>query len=287
MLLQFVINGLITGLLYSLLAIGFALVYNTTHIFHIAAAGIYVFAAYMFWWASGIMPIIPAFIVSVFLTCLISEIVDWLVYQPLVRRGAGRNSLLIASIGMMIVLSNAVAMLFGNMSKVIDHPFPTTYAFLGVSVSSDQIIQTSISIIAIVAFLVFIRKSRLGINLLAYGDNAVLFSSLGQNEHSVRVIVFCLSGCFISLASNLTVLEVGMTPSMGMAILVNALVAMIIGGTGKYYTCLLGGILLGLTQSCIMIFASSTWQMAISFVLLLVFLFLRPQGIAGIKPREV
>ena len=49
MLLQFIINGLITGLLYSLLAIGFALVYNTTKVFHIAAAGIYVFAAYMFW----------------------------------------------------------------------------------------------------------------------------------------------------------------------------------------------------------------------------------------------
>ena len=49
MLWQFIINGLITGILYSLLAIGFALVYNTTRIFHIAAAGIYVFAAYMFW----------------------------------------------------------------------------------------------------------------------------------------------------------------------------------------------------------------------------------------------
>lgn len=50
MLLQFVINGLITGLLYSLLAIGVALVYNTTHIFYIAAAGIYVFTAYILWW---------------------------------------------------------------------------------------------------------------------------------------------------------------------------------------------------------------------------------------------
>lgn len=287
MLLQFIINGLITGLLYSLLAIGFALVYNTTHIFHIAAAGIYVFAAYMFWWTSGFMPIVPAFLVSIFLTCLISEITDWLVYQPLVRKGAGRNSLLISSIGVMIVLCNTIAMLFGNMSKVIEHPFPATYELLGVSISSDQLAQAIIAIITIVSFLVFISKSRLGINLRAYGDNAVLFSSLGQNERVVRIIVFCLSGCFISLASNLTVLEVGMTPSMGMTVLINALVAMIIGGTGKYYTCLLGGILLGLTQSCIMIFASSTWQMAISFVLLLVFLFVRPQGIAGIKPREV
>ena len=96
-----------------------------------------------------------------------------------------------------------------------------------------------------------------------------------------------MSGLFIALASNLTVLEVGMVPSMGMSALVNAMVAMIIGGTGRYNTCLLGGLLLGLIQSCVMIFASSTWQMAISFVLLLLFLFLRPQGLGGIKPRTV
>lgn len=288
MLLQFIINGIITGLLYSLLAIGFALVYNTTHIFHIAAAGIYVFAAYMFWWASGFLPIFPAFVISVALTCFISLLTDIIVYQPLLRKGSRRNNLLIASIGVMIVLSNTIAMLFGNMAKNIEHPFPSTFGFLGrVSLSSDQLIQAFVAVVAIVLFLLFVHKTRWGVNLLAYGDNAILFSTLGLNERQIRVLVFCLSGVFIALASNLTVLEVGMAPSMGMPVLVNALVAMIIGGMGKYYTCLLGGLLLGLTQSCVMIFASSTWQMAIAFLLLMLFLFIRPQGIAGIKLREV
>lgn len=287
MLLQFIINGLITGLLYSLLAIGFALVYNTTHIFHIAAAGIYVFAAYMFWWVNGFLPVVPAFIVSIFLTCLLSLLVDWLVYRPISAKGASRNSLLIASIGVMIILANSVAMLFGNMSKTIDHEFPKTYEFLSISISSFQITQVVVSCISISVFLILLRKSFWGIKLRAFGDDSVLYSAIGLNDKRIRILIFSLSGVFIALASDLTVLEVGMVPSMGMAALVNAMVAMIIGGTGRYFTCLLGGLLLGLVQSSTMIFASSTWQMAISFIILLIFLFLRPQGIAGIKQRAI
>lgn len=78
-----------------------------------------------------------------------------------------------------------------------------------------------------------------------------------------------------------------MLPSIGMPALINAMVAMIIGGMGRYHTCLIGGLLLGLLQSVIMIFTSSTWQLAISFAILLIFLFIRPQGIAGVKTRTV
>ena len=88
MLGQFIINGLITGILYSLLAIGFALVYNTTKIFHIAAAGIYVFAAYMFWLfvAKAELSIIPASLVAIVLTMLLSLLSELLIYRPLKKR---------------------------------------------------------------------------------------------------------------------------------------------------------------------------------------------------------
>lgn len=90
MIWQFIINGLITGILYSLLAIGFALVYNTTKIFHIAAAGIYVFAAYMFWFfvAKAGLPIILASLVAIALTMLLSLLSELLVYRPLKSKKA-------------------------------------------------------------------------------------------------------------------------------------------------------------------------------------------------------
>ena len=107
MLLQFVINGLITGLLYSLLAIGFALVYNTTHIFHIAAAGIYVFAAYMFWWLAAKLglPLVLGAFLAILLTMGLSLLSEVIVYRPLRGKKSSLSVIMIASIGLMTVMS--------------------------------------------------------------------------------------------------------------------------------------------------------------------------------------
>ncbi len=287
MIWQFIVNGLITGLLYSLLAIGFALVYNTTHIFHIAAAGIYVFAAYMFWWASQALSIVPSFFVSIVLTVILSVLLDFSIYTPLQKKGTPRNRILIASIGVMIVLVNGISLVFGNSPKSMVKSFPEPVSIGSVAITTLQLAQVIVAIVSVLVLLVFLYKSHRGISIRAYGDDRELYCILGKKEPTIRLFVFALSGLFISLASNLTVLEVGMQTSMGMMALVNALVAMIIGGIGKYYTCLLGGLTLGIVQSLVMSFSDSQWQMAVSFIILLVFLFIRPQGIAGIKPREV
>ena len=78
-----------------------------------------------------------------------------------------------------------------------------------------------------------------------------------------------------------------MDVNMGMNVLITAIVAMIIGGTGKIDACILGGLLLGLLQSLVLLHFSSNWQNAITFFLLLLFLFLRPQGLVGYKQRTV
>ena len=74
---------------------------------------------------------------------------------------------------------------------------------------------------------------------------------------------------------------------MGMNVLINAMVAMIIGGVGRFNACILGGLLLGILQSLVVYQFASNWQNAITFLVLLLFLFLRPQGIVGYKQRTV
>jgi branched-subunit amino acid ABC-type transport system permease component len=74
---------------------------------------------------------------------------------------------------------------------------------------------------------------------------------------------------------------------MGMNVLINAMVAMIIGGIGRFGTCVMGGMILGILQSLVVYQYASNWQNAITFLILLGFLFLRPQGIAGYKQRTV
>lgn len=289
MLLQFVINGLITGLLYSLLAIGFALVYNTTHIFHIAAAGIYVFAAYMFWWL-GVkvgLPLMFAAALAILLTMGLSFLSEAVVYRPLRNKKSSLSVIMIASIGLMTVIVNLIAMVFGNETKVVDNAIHRTFQWGNVIITTPQFYQIVVAAVSIVAFLVLLDSTRFGLKIRALSADETLFETLGYDKRRTFSIIFLVSGLFIGLASCLTVYDVGMDPNMGMTVLVNAMVAMIIGGTGRFGTCVLGGLLLGVLQSLTVFWFASNWQNAITFALLLGFLFLRPQGIAGYKQRVV
>lgn len=287
MLLQFIINGLITGLLYSLLAIGFALVYNTTHIFHIAAAGIYVFAAYMFWWMDSFMPLWIAAIVATLFSMGLSYLIDWIVYRPLKRKKSSNNIALVASIGIMTVIVNLLTLCFGNQTKSLSTSFSKVFDLGAFSISQPQMIQFICASFILVAFVFYFTRSQMGLRLKAISEDEALFSSMGYDGMRIRTFALVLSGLFIAAASCLNAIEVGMDVNMGMNVLITAIVAMIIGGTGKTNACILGGLTLGLLQSLVLIHFSTSWQSAITFIVLLLFLFIRPQGIAGYKQRTV
>lgn len=289
MLWQFIINGLITGVLYSLLAIGFALVYNTTKIFHIAAAGIYVFAAYMFWFfvANVGLSIILAALVSIMLTMLLSLLSELCVYRPLKNKKASLNVAMIASIGAMTVIVNTIAMFFGNETKVVENSILQPLTLGDIIITTPQKYQGMIGVITIIIFMIILKWTNWGLRLRALSADEVLFETLGYNTNRTRIMVFLASGIFIAIASCLTVYDVGLDPNMGMSVLISAIVAMIIGGVGKFSTCVLGGLTLGVLQSLTVYQFASNWQNAVTFFVLLILLFLRPQGIAGYKQRTV
>lgn len=289
MFAQFVINGLITGVLYSLLAIGFALVYNTTKIFHLAAAALYVFAAFIFHWFAITLkfPIIASAILSIVMTMGISLLMDISVYRPLYRRKASNNVTMIASIGIMIVVVNLMAMIFGNETKVVNSTILKVYTIKDIMITTPQLIQATIGVILLVLFLLFLRLNNHGIRFRALSSDSILYETLGYNTATTRNEVFLISGAFIAVTSCLTVFDIGLDTHMGMNMLINAMVAMILGGIGRFGTCVIGGLTFGVLQSITVYFFSSNWQNAVTFTLLLVLLFLRPQGIAGYKKRLV
>ena len=288
-MLQFIINGLITGVLYSLLAIGFALVYNTTKVFHIAAAALYVFAAYMLYWLSvrlGLHIFIAA-LLSVILTMGLSLLMDLSVYRPLQRRNASGNVAMIASIGMMTVVINVLSMLFGNETKVVRKEALPDFAFLGAGIPTPELLLAAIGGGALLLFLVFLGTGSFGIRIRALSADRPLCETSGYDTAATRSVVFLLSGAFIALASCLRTYDMGLDVHMGMDLLITSLVAMILGGIGRFGTCVIGGLVLGVLQAGVTYLFQANWGDAVTFTLLLILLFLRPQGIAGYKQRTV
>ena len=277
------------GSIYALVALGFALIYNTTRIFHIAYAVLYMFSPYMFLSLYNYIgcPFYVAFIVSILLTVLLSLAIEQFVYQPLNRINSSLNIVMISSIGVMIVVINAIALFYGNETKIINNNISQTVSLNAIILTDIQLWQFGVSLAIISLFFLFLKYTKFGIRTRAIRDNDTLSRVFTINVKKIRLILFALSAFFVAVAGNLVAYDVGMDPYVGMPILLTAIVALIIGGVGNFAAPVLGGFIIGMMQSITVLISSARWQDAVIFTLLIIFLMFRPQGILGEKQRAV
>ena len=289
MLLQFLANGLVIGAIYALVALGFALVYNTTRIFHIAYSVLYVLAPYMilsFYRNLGITFYL-AFSIAIILTIFLSVIIELVVYRQLSKRKSSSNVILISSIGIMIVVINLIAMFYGNETKILNPNISKSITIGKIIITHSQLMQLGFSLFVIGVFLFFLKHSKFGIKTRAMRDDEVLCTVFGMNINKMRLILFTLSGFFAALGGGLVAYDVGMDPYVGMPMFLNAVVALIIGGMGRFEAPIIGGFVIGILQALAVWAFSARWQDAVTFTLLIVFLLFRPQGLLGEKKRAV
>lgn len=289
MIWQFIVNGVITGMIYGVVALGFALVYNTTRIFHIAYSAIYMVAPYllMFSMQSLGLPLFVSILLAVLGTILIGYAVDILIYSPLAKRNSSSNVIMVSSIGAMIIIINVVAIIFGNETKIVNPGVSQSITIGKILVTYTQVFQFVTALFLFLLFFIFLKFSRFGIITRAYRDDEKLASVLGTNIPAIKRLLFILSSAFAAVGSCLIAYDVGMNPYVGMPMLLNAVVALIIGGVGRFEAPVLGGVLIGVLQALVVYFSSARWQDAVTFLLLILFLLLRPQGILGEKMRTV
>jgi branched-chain amino acid transport system permease protein len=289
MIWQFIVNGIITGLIYGVVSLGFALVYNTTRIFHIAYAAIYMMAPYLLLFCIKNLGLSVAIslIITVLVTILIGLCTDILVYTPLSSRNSSSNVIMVSSIGIMVVIINSIALLFGNETRVINSEISNSLHIGSVLVTHTQLLQFVISAFILTIFYIFLKFSGFGIKTRAYRDDNKLAAVMGMNTKVLKRSLFVLSSAFAASGSCLIAWDVGMDPYVGMPMLLNAVVALIIGGIGRFEAPVFGGLIIGIIQALVVYLTSARWQDAVTFTILILFLLLRPQGILGEKERSV
>jgi len=287
MLWQLLANGFVNGCLFALTAFGFALIYNTTRIFHIAHGAIYTAAAYLCYvflvqlnWS---MPL--AIALALFLTGLLGALTELLVYAPLERRGASLLVALLSSLGLYIALVNLIAMIFGNETKVLRPGVEATYHLGSIILTRIQIAQVITAFVLLPSLLIFLRVTEWGKKIRALRDNPTLTEVMGINARAVRLFVFSLGSILAGTTAILSALDIGMDPHIGMPALLTAAVALIIGGVGTFEGAIVGALFLGILQSLVIWQVSARWTDAITFGLLIFFLLFRPQGLLGQRRR--
>lgn len=286
MVSQLLLNALIAGSIYALVGSGFALIFRVVRFFHFTHGLTYSLGAYTTFALSAWfhVPIVQAIAISMIAAALAGLLLDVAVFAPLRAQGASALVSLLASIGLYVVGQNLLSITFGDAARSIrPHAVVPGMQVLGARITVFQllIVVSAMSIITAVA--IWLSWTRWGRQTRAVADDRELAAIVGiPVQRTVRRIAM-VGSALGGLAGVLSALDRDMVPTMGMNALLMGVVAMIVGGQNSVVGVVLGGLLIGLAQNLGILLVSTAWQDAIVFVILILFLILRPQGFLG-KP---
>jgi branched-chain amino acid transport system permease protein len=290
MFAQIAINGLVAGLLYALVALGFGLIYGGTKVLHIAHGAVYTAGAYFYvLWigltnSSDNRPNI--FSMSLAMTLAIASLIAliWIVeitiYRPLNKRSAPPLVTFLASLGTYLMVVNAIALGFGDETKLLAFGDFGPPLHVGSAVfTRAQFLQISIASFLIAICFVVLKSTSLGRNIRALSDNRVLFAVMGHDVELTRIQVLSMGSILAGAAAMLKGIDVGVTPHMGFSAVLTGAVAVFIGASNSPVGAVLGALLLGIVQNLVVWFWSGEWGDAATFIVLMLFLIVRRRGL--------
>jgi branched-chain amino acid transport system permease protein len=286
MIQQLITNGVISGSIYALIALGFAVVYRTVRFFHFAHGVVYAAGAYLAYSlviSLGFNPVI-SFFLAASLAGIVGIIIDRLVYKPLRKRKAPNLVFLIASFGVFIFIQNLLQLIYGAQILTIrTGQVKEGHHILGAVITDIQILILIVSVSLCVSLWLFIQKTKLGKAMRAVADDPMAASIVGINPERIILWAFAIGSALAGAAGILISLETNIEPTMGMNAILKGIIASIIGGIGSVPGAMFGGLFLGIAENLGIWKISSGWKDCIAFVILIVFLLLRPGGIMGVK----
>jgi branched-chain amino acid transport system permease protein len=281
---QLLLDSVITGSQYGLMAVSFAIVYRTTKFFNFSHAAVYAWAAYVsyFFIVADRVPIPLSVALGLAAGGALGGLLSAGLYIPLQKRGAAPTTLLLASMGVLVVLANVLSLMFGDALHAMPNGFSEVpLRILGAALAPVRLAMFSVSAACLVLVYVLLRNTNIGKSIRAIANSRELAIAFGISYRRNVIVVSIAGSALAGIAAILAAFDTGLRPVMGFNALLIAVVVMIIGGVERYSGCILGGFLVALIQELVAVLLSSKWQDGIVFLLLLLLLFARPQGLLG------
>jgi len=293
-LLQQLVNGVILGSIYGLIAIGYTMVYGIIGMINFAHGEVYMISAYLFAiflalaGIFGIASLPVALLVTLVFTLVITSIYGFVIervaYRPL--RGSSRLAPLISAIGMSLVLQNYVQLAQGARDQALPPLYTGVFRY-GTSTEFVQIthIQLIIIVVTVVSMAVLnllINHTALGRACRATQQDRTMANLLGINTDRVISLVFVIGAAMAAVAGMLITFNFGsFNYFIGFVAGIKAFTAAVLGGIGSIPGAMLGGIILGLSESLFAGLVNTDYKDVFAFVLLVTVLVFRPTGILG------
>jgi branched-subunit amino acid ABC-type transport system permease component len=279
---QALLNGVVSGLLIALPAIALSLTYGVLNFPNFAIGAMITAGAYLAYFLNAQLglPLAAAAVFAAAGLALTAVIVAHIVYRPL--RTDDPITLLIASAGVAFVLENAVRFIYGAEVRSFDQPVERPVLWNGLRLNHEQLVVAVVAVAAMIATAVIVKRTRLGRAMRAIADNPALAEVRGIVRARTVDWTWALAGALTAVGGVLIGIDGTVEPLIGSNYLITVFAAAIVGGIGNPLGAMAGSLVIGVVEEVSTMAVPTTYRQGASFLVLVLVLFLRPQGLAGV-----
>jgi branched-chain amino acid transport system permease protein len=283
-IVQAVWGGVLFGSVYGLMALGLTLVWGAVRLLNLAHGAIFVVGAYTAYWAvsSLHLPILVALPIAVAASAAFAYAMHLVFIRPVIGKTGFDNATLVATVGISISVSAAALLIFNPEYKVVPPELTGSTVVAGVQITYQGllVIGTSLALFAIVYL--FLTYTRQGMAIRAVSQQIEAASLMSIPVVQTYGIVIAISGALAGLAGVLLSPSFFLNPQSGFNPMIQALIVTIFGGLGSIRGALVAGFVLGVFESFVEVFYGVAWALPGVFILIIVMLIVRPNGLFGI-----
>jgi neutral amino acid transport system permease protein len=277
------LTGLSTGSIYALGGVGLTLVYGILKLVNFAHGDFLTFGAYLAFlinitWG---LPFVVAIVGAMVTTAVLGVLLEKVMWGPMRSRGAGMLQLLLMAIGLALVIRYVIQFVWGTELRQLDVNRTATVDFLGLSIGRIFFITIIIGIVVLVGTGLMLRFTLLGKRMRALSDNLELAETAGIDTSRVILMTWIFAGAFAGLAGVMAGATTQLQPELGFEYLLPIFAVVVLGGIGNAYGALAAGVVLGVVTEWSTLLIEARWKTAIGFLILILVLIIRPQGIFG------
>lgn len=294
-LLQQIVNGLVVGSVYALVALGYTMVYGILQLINFAHGEVVMIGAlsavFSSKWmlAMGMAPILAlllATLLSMLICATVGVLIERLAYRPL--RNAPRLAPLITAIAMSILLQQIGILVFGrNYFTFPELISKTPLTFGHVTTTPNEIMIFVVSVLLMGGLLWLVHNTKMGAAMRAVAENQKIAGLMGVDINKIIAITFAIGSALGAIAGVMVASNYGQAHYyMGFMLGLKAFTAAVMGGIGNLWGAMVGGLLLGLVENVGLIFVRGDYKDIFAFVVLVVVLIFRPQGLVGERVAE-
>ncbi|MEM0121397.1 MAG: branched-chain amino acid ABC transporter permease [Thermoprotei archaeon] len=285
------IVGLIIGLYYAMMALGLNLVFGVVKIANLAHGDFIMLSAYMAFWLYALFGVSPllslVFVVPVFF--LVGMLVYFAMVRQLIRRKDSEMTSIVAFFGLSIVIESSSSLAFGNSYRTLPLNFlPVTHIYLlGFSLPLITVLVAAVSIVVLFLLFYYLDKTRYGLSVKAMMSDEENARAYGLNIQMIYATAIGLGIAITAVAGIFSPYILGaIYPSEGGLITIIAFSVIIIGALGNLAATIVGGLVYGVVINIMNIYAPG-WSYAATFIILVVIILIRPNGLVGARIREI